>query len=387
MQVAPPVREFLRDRARAGHEIALLSSAVLYFGAFAHMPFVRIAGPISLLAVASAERLLRTTRRVLRAGYGFDDVRVAIDTDAEARLEEAGLPRSVDVRRERAQLGRVVATGAVIASVLLMPITIRHGQEAWSALAGVAAFAGFVYLWRTHVPMPRRQRRVEMLRWLDRLWQGRLGAWFFAVAKAPDTSLFVRLRGWFDKNNAQAPRPSLPLSSTAPTEFVLAERAVDLLHALPPAAREQLDGARDVIERLRSRIEALREREEELGTALSQAGDPPAAARSHEVAGAGRTLGERRIELTRGLEQARREVAERRATAVAALENIRLQLLRLRAGVAAPSDLTADLDAARSIERQISAMIEVNAVVSPATLRPGFPRPSSGKSGTPQPRA
>ena len=66
MQVAPPVREFLRDRARTGHEVALLYFAFVYLGAFAHIPFVRIAGPLSLLAVASVERLLRTTRRVLR---------------------------------------------------------------------------------------------------------------------------------------------------------------------------------------------------------------------------------------------------------------------------------------------------------------------------------
>jgi len=393
MQVAPPVREFLRDRARTGHEVALLYFAFVYLGAFAHIPFVRIAGPLSLLAVASVERLLRTTRRVLRAGYGFDDVRSAIDTEADARLEEAGLANG-DVRRERAQ-ARVAITGVMIASILMIPIGIKSGHEAWSALAGIVAFAGFVYLWRTHVPMPRRQRRVEALRWLDRLWQGRLGKWFFAVAKAPDATLFARIRGWLDKRGVSAGRPSLAPPSTAPTEFVLAERAVALLRNLPPAARERLDDAGDVIERLHSRIRRLREREDELDTALSQAGDPRAAL-PRDVAGAGRTLVERRIELTKELEQARREVAGRHASASAALENIRLQLLRLHAGIGAPSDLTADLEAARAIERQISAAIEVNTAVSPAATLPEPSRSelrshdsslTSEKSGTPPLRA
>jgi chromosome segregation ATPase len=176
---------------------------------------------------------------------------------------------------------------------------------------------------------------------------------------------------------------------------VLAERAVALLRNLPPAARERLDDAGDVIERLQSRIRRLREREDELDTALSQAGDPRAAL-SRDVAGAGRTLVERRIELTKELEQARREVAGRRASASAALENIRLQLLRLHAGVGAPSDLTADLETARAIERQISAAIEVNTVVSPAATLPELsesgPRShdsslTSGNSGTPPLRA
>jgi hypothetical protein len=72
----------------------------------------------------------------------------------------------------------------------------------------------------------------------------------------------------------------------------------------------------------------------------------------------------RRIELTSELERARRDAATRRASAVAALENVRLQLLRLRTGLGSPANLTADLEAAREIERQINAVIEVNEVKS-----------------------
>jgi serine/threonine-protein kinase len=143
---------------------------------------------------------------------------------------------------------------------------------------------------------------------------------------------------------------------------MLARAAEDLFDALPPAARSQLSAGRGVVERLRAQIATLREREAQLEATLAQAGDPGATASSPGLAGIGQTLIERRVELTNELEQARRETAARRASAVAALENIRLQLLRIHAGLGSPADLTADLDAAREIERQISAIIEANAI-------------------------
>jgi hypothetical protein len=96
-----------------------------------------------------------------------------------------------------------------------------------------------------------------------------------------------------------------------------------------------------------------------LASALAEAGEQSAMT---PVAGAAaQALADRRLALTTDLEQARRDVAGRRASAIAALENIRLQLLRLRTGLGSPSDLTADLETARDIERQISALIEVSA--------------------------
>jgi len=108
-------------------------------------------------------------------------------------------------------------------------------------------------------------------------------------------------------------------------------------------------------------IAKLREREERLAAAIAQAGELHATA-VPAVSGAEQGLVDRRAELTNDLEQARREAASRRASAIAALENIRLQLLRLRSGLASPADLTTDLEAARDVERQISAMIEVNEI-------------------------
>jgi hypothetical protein len=52
---------------------------------------------------------------------------------------------------------------------------------------------------------------------------------------------------------------------------------------------------------------------------------------------------------------ARDRVRQRLATAVAALEGIRLDLLRLHAGVGSPDDLTANLEHARDISVAVNA--------------------------------
>jgi len=362
MQTAPVVRGFLRDRARMEHEVALLYSAVLYLGAIAHLSFLRAVGPLSLLAVASVVRLFQTARRLMRAGYGFDDVRIALEQEADARREELGISTEDDARLQKGARFRVAVVGAFITGLLVIPIGIKRGNIALSALGTASAFAGFVLVIRTKPAVAGQQRLGLVGRWLDRLWHGRLGKWFFALANTSDESLFARLRRRRDGKRAPA-RVALPAgTASAHTEFVLARAAEDLFDALPRAARSQLSAGRGVVERLRAQIATLRKREEQIEATLAQAGDPGATASSPRLAGIGQTLIERRMELTNELERAKRETAARRASAVAALENIRLQLLRIRAGLGSPADLTADLDAAREIERQISAIIEANAI-------------------------
>jgi eukaryotic-like serine/threonine-protein kinase len=366
MQIAPAVRSFLRDRSRAGHEIALLYSAVLYLGTFAHMPFVQVAGPLSLLAAASVTRLFQTARRLSRAGYGFDDVRIAIQAEADARREEIGLTHSDEARLRGTERLRVAGVAAVATGLLAVPAALRRASGSWSGLGVVfgaaLAIAGVVLLTRAGAGVPRHQRQGQWGRWLDHLWQGRIGRWFFTLAKPSDESRFARLRRRIGMASAPAAKalPAGAVNVGEPTEVVIARAADDLLDALPSSAREQLGAGRDVIERLRTHIATLRRREEQLEAALAQAGEPFTATSAPDAAGLRPTLIARRIELTSELEHARRDAATRRASAVAALENIRLQLLRLRTGLGSPANLTADLEAAREIERQIVAAIEVS---------------------------
>ncbi len=82
---------------------------------------------------------------------------------------------------------------------------------------------------------------------------------------------------------------------------------------------------------------------------------------------------DQRTQLRADLTAQRERAVQRLAVSVAALENIRLDLLRLKAGVGTVDQLTADLDAARDLQAEIDLAIEsrreVEAALRPATRK------------------
>lgn len=148
----------------------------------------------------------------------------------------------------------------------------------------------------------QQRRWVRRLNgWWYRLWAGPMGWWFFRIA-----------------GFGIHPSERRVLPSTEATELVLGKSALAAYEALPDSLRGEVHGVRDVVERLEGRAEALRARGE-TGPPLTQT--------------------------------------------VAALENLRLALLRLRAGAAGMNDLTQVLKRAKSIgdyvDRRIEAQQEV----------------------------
>jgi len=138
-----------------------------------------------------------------------------------------------------------------------------------------------------------------------RIWAGRAGRAFFWLA------------GWGLKATA---RPALP--SVERTELVLGRSALSAYHALPDAERQQARDLPAVVERLETGAEALR---------------------------------------------ARGDTGESLTEAVAALEHLRLALVKRQSGVGSPSDLTLVLERARAIgdhvDRRIAAAAEVQALL------------------------
>ena len=375
VEVPPVIRAFLRDRARTLAELVAYYAAALYLGAFGHVRGNQVAIPLGILAVGSVVRLLNTARKVLTAGLGFDDVRKALLADAARELEERGLtpPTAADeryVKRQGAIRGAslvVTVLGVVALRAAGVSISWREtGWVTWRFWSGLSkgaseplAFTGFAMviagvvaltgnLIATASRMSRTKFTSSFRVLVAGLWLGALGKSFFTVAG-------------IGLMKARHSRTEAPVDAMAHTEVLLAKAADDLIAALPATDQAQLEAGREVIESLRAHIARLRAREEQLGAALAEVG-PLALARAPAMAGANVALVARRDSLANELEQAQRDVAARRASAVVALENIRLQLIRLRAGVGSLSDLTADLNAARDIERQISAMVEVNAI-------------------------
>lgn len=138
-----------------------------------------------------------------------------------------------------------------------------------------------------------------------RIWAGRVGRWFF------------RLAGIGLKATA---RPALP--SVERTELVLGRSALSAYHALPDAERREARDLPGVIERLETGAEALRARDD-TGESLTEA--------------------------------------------VAALEHLRLALVKRQSGVGSPSDLSLVLERAKEIgdhvDRRIAAAAEVQALL------------------------
>src|SRR5437899_5096138 len=146
-------------------------------------------------------------------------------------------------------------------------------------------------------------RRLDSL-WY-RIWAGRAGRSFFWLA------------GWGLKATARAALPSIER-----TELVLGRSALSAYQALPDAERRQARELPAVIEGLETGAEALR---------------------------------------------ARGDTGESLTEAVAALEHLRLALVKRQSGMGSPSDLTLVLERARAIgdhvDRRIAAAAEVQALL------------------------
>src|SRR6185437_6335736 len=175
--------------------------------------------------------------------------------------------------------------------------------------AGVAALS-----------MLQRRRDVDAEFW-GRLWAGRLGRWLFGVAR-----MFTGTK-------------ALPASLThRPTELALGMAAEQLYDSLPKETRRQLRDLPDVVHRLEEDAQRMRARFEELQEALAdvgQRGSPDPA------------IGARHERIVADLSAEREQVQQRLKDAVAALETIRLNLLRLHAGTGTVQSLTTDLGLAR----------------------------------------
>ncbi len=155
-----------------------------------------------------------------------------------------------------------------------------------------------------------RQRR--WLRRLDsewhRIWAGEFGRWFFRVSGT----------------GIKAPeRPALPSSDA--TEFVLGRSTLAAYRALPDDTRRQVPGIPRIVEQMERRADALR--------------------------GQGDT-------------------GERLGETVALLENLRIAMLKLQAGMSTVDDLTQYLDQAKAIGEEVDRQLEAKQEVEDA-LRGG----------------
>jgi len=347
-EVPVPVRHFVETlKRRSVRDPALLAVLALLFGpSLAYnltvglpLGLARLAVVLVLVGAVSAVPLtgvVARVRRVLKAGYGRDDVLQALSQEVEHQHQELaylyGERYRDDARRLRklsyGALGAALAGAAGIAALAIPPVLPAY--LGITALAAGGAVAG--------VRAERRSGRTAR----DRLkfWKGRIGRWLFRAA------------GIGLKRTAL---PSTALTAR-PTELAVGAAVVSLYESLSPEARRALPDLRRTVEGLEQDAQRMRGLVDECDAVLDGPGGQASAA-------SGATARRARVEALRG------QAAERMQRAVAALETLRVDLLRLTAGTVALDAVTTRLGTAREVaadlERLLDARDEVDRLLAP----------------------
>ncbi|MEO5566853.1 MAG: hypothetical protein ABIR92_00080, partial [Gemmatimonadaceae bacterium] len=306
------------------------------------------------IAYATLQRL-RITRRLLASGYDANDLSAALVAEVEHRSEEAATqfdrnpPRYIRPLRWLAGVAAVIAIGSMGFLVWVsshldwananLPLRWANiWENVWIYSTLVAVGGGLI----TEMVTPSRA--------LDRIGGADLG-WRLRFWRSTAGSLLAKLlrRGTRQVARADADRP---------TEVIVGSAAASLFDALPREVRKEFAELPGVVTNLESRARELRARRTKMEHLASVAAKPmrPAAASPG--------LDRLRAETVDDLAAARQAVDQQLATTIAALETIRLDLLRLHAGRGSTADLTAALNAAASIGDDVSATLDSQSSVN-----------------------
>jgi len=284
------------------------------------------------VVVGPAVMLLARARRFLASGFDPQDLPVAFRIELEQGRDErvfeygrtAGLYERVMRLLSVGSIASVATAAWVVATVAYPYEGNAVGVLAYSIVAGLTT--GFLWLTRLN-------RRIDLdTRIWQWVWRGPVGKALFALARP-----FVN-------------RKTLPAVGThRATELALSLAAEQLFESLPKATRGALKDLPDVVDRLESDARRMRERLNLLNDALGP--DTPAADETSDLTA-------RRDQAAEDLRRERERVRARLKDAVAALETIRLNLLKLHAGTGSVEAVTTDLGLAREVADDVDRLLE-----------------------------
>jgi serine/threonine protein kinase len=305
-----------------------------------------MAGVAALPLLPAALFRLNLTRRTLAAGYTLDDLRLALRDDVARRREEMALEMAerdgLGVRLyQLLTYGTVAWTAAVIfaGDAIGIPTALRDDVLQASILGSILLTVVGSAL---GVTFPGRGiRSGKLLGWRLRFWEGRAGRWTARVAR-----LFSRSRV----------EPGQLVHR--PTELAIGLAAEQLFQALPKATRARLGDLPGVVHQLEAHATTMRARVAGLDQLLASARTPERPSASLAASGAAADGLETRRDAVAGeLQAARDQAAERLAATVAALETIRLDLLRLQGGTGDVGRLTTMLEEARRLDDDVRRLV------------------------------
>jgi serine/threonine-protein kinase len=355
----PPLPPALR--AWLGARNPLLVPYLAWSGLFGTMTLANLVvwlagrrpeGPadIVLLAAITAAPLLpvvgfhlNQALRQFRAGYTLADLRAALDLARRERAEAEALARDQGEPRLHRSLRLATAGSATWLAVtfgLIVSGTV-HERDLGMLFILVSVATTLVFGAVSNALdvqfIPTGIRRWWQTGVRDRLWNSPIGAWLARRLGAPQQSRAVG-GGVFRA-----------------TESALGVAAAELFLALPKAYREQLDELPSIVASLEARAAEARAELEVIGGLAASGSDA-------QVLAARRTTAKEHL-----------------AESVAALEGIRLDLLRLHAGAIDLAPLTTLMDAARRIGEDANRLVEAQREVEDAAGT----APRSGRIPTP----
>ena len=316
----------------AGMTLLPASLAVSFFvgGSFGYLP-ARIAGFSTLalgLTAAPFAYLVSSARRILKLGFRYQDVTPAFDAELEQAREELAVerrPTRVGAFLDR-WLTRLTKASALTWTGILAAVVTPVGSLApwlpnalafaWAITGGVMAVSAIAL-----VAVKQRYSDVDTQFWA-RVWKGPIGRAAFAIAR--------RLVG----SNA-----GLSAMTHRATELSLGLAAEQLYEQLTKEQRQELGDLPGLLRRLQEDAHSLRARYDDLQQALSDAGSGSATPAYADV----RAL--------------RDSVHAKLGDAIAAMETIRLNLLRLHAGSVTVASLTTHLGLAAEVSEEVERLI------------------------------
>jgi serine/threonine-protein kinase len=333
--VAPQLRNYIRI---AESSFTQVISLALIFPSLAAMRPQAADVLLLLLVVTPIVTILQLQGRVrdlARDGFSLGDLDAAYETEARQREEEIALlvaarTRDGSIARGKRRalwvlLAGVAAIAAAIAMKRLMPGVLPPKLRGVIAGTG-GAMLGVSFALRA-MANPRTERRLTQV--IGPATMRRLSAWLFRWSMRGDAA-----RGQATSASAAAeiarlhgtlPRAVRRALGDLPTVAVRLEQSADALGArIAQLERAAADAERDAS-----------------GPTLGAGGELGAAARA--------ALDGRRAALAAELAQAAQAAAAARAERLAAVEGLRMGLLRLTSGLGRPDDLAPEVASARAL--------------------------------------
>jgi eukaryotic-like serine/threonine-protein kinase len=297
-------------------------------------PLIRSLGVVGLVLAAALPIAMVTKwlRPLLRLGYGASDIADAIRVNFERTREEYLFEHGALRGKSEKVLQTVSVAGFIVAAASWGSVLAGAGAD---SLIYLAMASGVVFPIAGFLSAGAARMRTASESWWAKRWDGWMGR---TLTKLASIKLGTR---------TAAP--------DRPTEMAIAFNAQGLFDELPREVRRALGDVSTVLRRLEEQARAIRLRIAEL---------------DESIADVQRSRAPARDELLADLTLTRSRAAQRRDDLIAALEAVRLDLLRMRAGQTAIESVTQQLAAAETLGADIDRLLHGQAEVKAMLRRP-----------------